>query len=199
MVAVNYQRTLFHICGGLFGTLIALIFPFPEIVVISGTFFGIAVIAEIARGRSHSFHEDFVHRFTMIMKPTERGTLLGFTWITSAALLLTFLQDQRPMVLGMLIWTFADPMAMLAGNLLPRVHSVAKGKTIEGFLAFFLTATLISVLYFTTVQVSTPIAVVAPVIGLIAAFTELLSRVIRVDDNFSTPLIVGLVTYFFVI
>lgn len=196
---VNISRTIFHVCGGLFATFIALIFPFPEIVIISGTFFMIAVIIEIRRNHNLPFHEDFIRRFAILMKPTEQGTVLGFTWVVGAALLLTLLQDFRPMVIGMLIWSFADPMAMLAGCLLPHPKTIMTGKTLEGSIAFFLTATLVSALFLMTITSKTPVLVMAPVIGLSGAIVELLSRKIRIDDNFSIPLITGMVTYFFVI
>ena len=199
MVAINFQRTLFHICGGLFGTLIALLFPFPEIILISGTFFGIVVTIEIVRQRSPEFQAEFSRRFAILMKNREQEALLGFTWIVSAAFILTFLQDARPIVLAMLVWTFADPMAMIAGKGLPNVHPIAKGKTIEGSIAFFLMATLVSALFLLTTPTTAPLIIMAPVIGIVATGTELLSRVIHIDDNFSIPLIVGLVTYFFVL
>lgn len=200
MVAINYQRTLFHLLGGLFAVSIALVFPYPEIIVISATFFGIAVIIELVRQRSPEFRDEFYRRYRVLMKITEDQTLLGFTWIVTAALLLTFLEDSRPMVLGLLTWTFADPMAMIAGKLLPHTHSIARGKTVEGSVAFFLTATLVASIFLLNAQaIAVPVIIVAPVIGMTATATELLSRVIRIDDNFSIPLIVGLVTYFFVI
>ncbi|MFA6511702.1 MAG: hypothetical protein WCV86_01055 [Patescibacteria group bacterium] len=197
--AINYKRTIFHVCGGMFGMLVALTFPFPEILVISSTFFGIALIIEVMRNRSLSFHDEFVSKFGMLMKPTERGTVLGFTWTVGATLLLSFLQDFRPMAVGMLVWTFADPMAMLAGRLLPNTRRLAEGKTLEGTIAFFLTATLVAALFLITVTTKHPVYVMAPVIGAAGAFVELISRQIKIDDNFSIPLVAGLVTYFLVI
>lgn len=200
MQEINYARLLFHVFGGLFGAAVAWVFPFPEILTISITFFGIAVIIEILRSRSREFDDLFRARYATLMKPTEHGTILGFTWVTGAALLLGFLQDFRPMVLGMLVWAFADPMAMIAGKTIRDARPITKGKTLEGSIAFFLTATLTAALVLFSFEDNTlTITVMAPAIGAVGTFAEAISRKILIDDNFSIPLFVGLTAFFFLV
>jgi dolichol kinase len=196
MHRINPVRIFFHVIGGLFAAVVAALLPHPDILIVAGTFFAIGIGLEILRSVNAEFRELFRQRFSIILKTGEQGALLGYTWVVSATFLLAFLEDWRAMALGMIIWAFGDPAAVLAGRLIPHARSILPGKTLEGSLAFFLVATLVSALFLLFTWNAAPLLLPA-LLGGVGALTELFSRRISIDDNFSIPLTVGIVSSLF--
>ena len=124
--------------------------------------------------------------FGIVLRDREERTLMGSTYFLLAASLILLLFPKTIAIVSLLILIVSDTCAALVGKGIGRVRIL--GKTLEGSLAFLLSALLIVWCYPHLNRFSGSLAAVG------AALIELLP--IHVDDNFSIPLVAGAIMFF---
>jgi dolichol kinase len=88
---------------------------------------------------------------------------------------------------GMAVLMTADAAAALIGRKFGK-HKLVNGKSLEGTLAFVLTGVLATGVCISAVGVSSLLPYVLPAV-ILAALAELFQKQLKVDDNFSIPLV----------
>jgi dolichol kinase len=88
---------------------------------------------------------------------------------------------------GMAVLMTADAAAALIGRKFGK-HKLVNGKSLEGTLAFVLTGVLAAGVCISAVGVSSLLPYVLPAV-ILAALAELFQKQLKVDDNFSIPLV----------
>ena len=150
--------------------------------------------AEAARRLSPRTNRLFVAAFGRMMRPAEeRGRVTGATYLACASAAALFAFSPTVAALALLFHAWGDPAAAIVGSRFGRVRLPHLGpgrpqsKTLEGSLAFFAVALVVSAVLRTSgaFDVFWPAAVGA----LAAAAVELLR--LPVDDNVTVPLVSG--------
>lgn len=125
------------------------------------------------------------HLFGKVVRQREQNRLVGSTYFMIGACLCVWLLDKPVAIVSLLVLIVSDTLAALVGSTLGRIPLFGP-KTLEGSMAFLLSALLIVVLY-------PGIPLAWGVAGaLLATLVELLP--LRVDDNLLIPLVMGLTT-----
>ena len=149
------------------------------------------VAAEIARRHSPRINRLFVGAFGRMMRPAEeQGRITGATYLVCASLAVLLLYPPSVAALALLFHAWGDPAAAIVGSRFGRVRlphlgpGPRQGKTLEGSMAFFAVALLVSAVLWASgaFGVFWPAALGA----LVAAVLELLR--LPVDDNVTVPL-----------
>ena len=115
-------------------------------------------------------------------------------WIVSggapvlmAALLLNLIFPPLIAAASMAVMLTGDAAAALVGRKFGK-HKLVNGKSLEGTLAFVLTGVLAAGVCISAVGVSSLLPYVLPAV-ILAALAELFQKQLKVDDNFSIPLV----------
>lgn len=134
----------------------------------------------------------------------DRGYSVGLLTYPSVLLLISilFYHHQVFLAVGWGMMAFGDGFASIVGRRIGRVKWYGGPKTLEGSIAFFFAATLLSMgmLYLLPAQVTSVLSwnewwVVVPVVALFAAATEVTPGFF--DDNLSVPLTGSLFSFAF--
>ena len=123
----------------------------------------------------------------------ERLHLNGATWITLAAFVLIACFPKTVAVAAFAMVSISDTVAALVGKRFGR-HRYGQ-KSIEGSLAFFVSAVLVVALI---PGLLLPVGIVMALAGTIAEALALKIGAFRIDDNFSVPLagaVAGMLCY----
>ena len=185
----NYARNVFHI-----GTAIAVVallelLDNPPLVLGIAAFFAVwGWSTELARRVSPRVNALVMKVFNPVAHPHEVTRVNSATWYTTALLLLASTQSTLLCVTGVVVLGIGDPIAALVGRRFGRVK-LLHGRSLEGTLAFAVSATLATFLAFTLFYpaLGLPLAFgLAAAASIAGALAELFS--LRVDDNFSIPL-----------
>lgn len=142
------------------------------------------VILEFIRIRAHSLFP-LAKTADIIERKVEKNTVAASVYFCLAAVISIFFLDQKSVIIGLSAGLLSDTGAALAGVGLGK-HEIRQGKTVEGTVAGILVASLVAFLL--NANYATVVAV-----GLIFLIFDLLE--LGIDDNFTTPLIMVLVTY----
>jgi dolichol kinase len=134
-------------------------------------------------GISHLFQKIF---FGQVLREKEKSTLMGSTYFLFAILLTILLFPKSIAIISILILILSDTAGALVGKAIGRVPIF--GKTLEGSLAFFITALFIVWLYPQLNRLWGSVA------ALGATVIEVLP--IKLDDNLSIPLVAGAIMSF---
>lgn len=121
----------------------------------------------------------------------------GAPYVLAAAFMISVLFPSIIAMISLATMLIADTAAALAGRKLGR-HKINNGtKSIEGAIAFWIASA--GVLFFFHSQYAfSNIFIVRGILGFTCAmFAEIYEKQIRMDDNFSIPLIIGLFLYIF--
>jgi len=124
--------------------------------------------------------------FGRVLREKEKPSLMGSTYFLFASILTILLFPKPIAIASLLILILSDTAAALAGRGLGRIHIFKK--TLEGTLAFLLSALLIVWLYPSLDRVWGSMA------ALGAALIEVLP--VPLDDNLTIPLIAGGIMFF---
>ena len=113
------------------------------------------------------------------------GQLCGLSWLLIGYLIILLVCDEYLVMLAMTILVFCDAFAALIGQNFGRIKLCEK--TLEGTVTFALIGCVIVEIYqhYLPGQFNSLHLIVAVIV---AAITELISKNIRLDDNFSIPL-----------
>lgn len=121
-----------------------------------------------------------------ISREHEKYSIGAHIYFTAAALIIVCFFPRDIAIGAITVATLGDAIAAIVGKPLGK-HRFKNGKSVEGSLAYFLSAFLILVLL-----IDLPHAFVGALAGTLAEFYEL-----PPDDNFSNQLAVALVMYLF--
>lgn len=124
--------------------------------------------------------------FGKVLREEEKPTLMGSTYFLFSSILTILLFPQSIAIVSILILILSDTFAALIGKGIGKVPIF--GKTLEGTVAFFLTAFLIVWIYPNLDRFSGSLA------ALGAAMIEVLP--IPLDDNLTIPLGAGAIMFF---
>lgn len=149
----------------------------------------IALSADLWRSRSASFNRFVVRWLGFMMRPAEResrtgeGTVNGATWVLIAAVLTMWLYAPKIAAAALCMFLVGDAAAAVVGRTWGRIRLPGGSKTLEGSLAFAVTAACFA-----------PWLPGAPYgIGLVGAITAATVEALplRFNDNLFVPLLSG--------
>lgn len=189
----NYTRSLFH-----FGTGIVVVFLMMHVfsgpkawMIAAWSFTAWAWSMEILRRYSRFTNRVLMWVFGPIAHPHEHHRVNSATWYGTALALLSLFAPPEAATTGVIVLASADPMAGWVGRNWGK-HKIVRSKTIEGALAFALTAFLFSILlygiYFGGIAWPERL-LLAGAAAVSGALAELFTG--GLDDNFTIPLVVG--------
>ncbi len=173
-----YSRKLFHITAG---SVIPVIYLYSglsksEAVMLLFPFVFSGLIFEYFRLLNKKF-SDFIHKhLRRLFKSDEYSRINSSVTLLLGCFITVLYFDKKTAIASMFILSIADPVACLAGIKLGRLK--IGPKTLEGSLAFFLTALIILVFFFSLKTALTG--------AFLCALTELLIRP-PADDNLLLP------------
>lgn len=116
----------------------------------------------------------------------------GSMYVLAAAIICTLLFSKQIAVIALTVMLISDTCAALFGKAYG-TRKLYKSKSLEGSLAFFLSALIINMLYEPIFHFT--YASVLACVG--ATFAELYEDKLEIDDNFSVSLTIGTVLTFF--
>lgn len=133
--------------------------------------------------------------FGNMLRELENGSLFklsGSPFVLASAFLSVILFEMHIASLAFSIMIVGDTAAALVGRKFGKIR-FSNGKTLEGYLAFVITSLLVLIIYGLIFNYSI-LFIVKGVIGIcLAGLVELYGREIRIDDNFSIPIVFGII------
>lgn len=189
----NVARTSFHVASGLVSlAMLVLVKSRLWLVGISGAIALWGYSMEIARRLSPTINDRLMRLFSAIAHPRERHQVNSSTWYVSALLLMALFFPRRGAEVGVLVLALADPAASIVGRRFGR-RQLAKGRSLEGTLAFFAVGFLAAAVWLVGRGAGLPLSAgVGAAVALVGALVELSSA--QIDDNFAVPLSCAAVT-----
>ena len=134
----------------------------------------------------------FGYVFFKVLRKEERRRkkfrISGSAYVFIAAILSMTLFSHSIAIIGLTVMIISDTFAALVGRAWG-TRKIIKNKSIEGTFAFFLSALIIN-MCFQPIFVFTYVSVIA---CMVATLAEIYGKKIKLDDNLSIPLAVGLV------
>ena len=115
----------------------------------------------------------------------------GSPYVLAAAFLVSLLFGKLPAAAAMTVMLIGDTAAALIGRRFGR-HRAPNNKSVEGVVAFIIASWIALAVLFAVCGAAPALYVVGFLAVLPAAAAELFEKQLRLDDNFSIPLIVGL-------
>lgn len=181
MATNEYWRKAFH----LLGLCIPLTYMWLPENIFMAPFFSIAstfIIIDLARLKIRPLERIFLHVAKKLLRVKEYSQPTGTFYFFIGSALTIILFPKQIAIGALFVLVLSDAAAALVGQRFGRYK--IWGKTIEGSMAFFLSAWLILALYFGR----EPLRHLIP--ALAGTLTELFP--FPVDDNLSIPLVIGL-------
>lgn len=130
--------------------------------------------------------------FLLVMRSNERQhqhfTITGGVYVLASSLICALLFTPTIAAISITVMLISDTLAALVGKAVGQ-RKIYKNKTLEGTVAFFISSLIIMML-FNPLRTFTYASVIA---CFAAAFMELFEQWFELDDNFSVPLIIGIV------
>ncbi len=153
---------------------------------------GIAVVVETLRYLHPGFRALFSRTVGFMVREAEWGRLTGSTYVLLGALLAVALFPSKNVVIGvLLVLSVSDSAASLIGMRFGRIRFL--GKSLEGSLAFLVTAAVILGLALPATPV---VALIAAVVAtVVEALPSLKLGRVELNDNVMVPLLTGAVIY----
>ncbi|NUN12054.1 MAG: hypothetical protein HUU55_00305 [Myxococcales bacterium] len=193
----NYTRSFFH-----FGTGLVVLFLMMHVfsgqkawMIAAWSFTAWAWSMELLRRYSKLTNRILMWAFGPIAHPHEHHRVNSATWYGTALALLSLFAPPEAATTGVIVLAAADPMAGWVGRNWGK-HKITRSKTMEGALAFGVTAFLFTMLLFSVYfgGLAWPDRLVlAGVAAVSGALAELFTG--GLDDNFTIPLVVGGTVY----
>jgi dolichol kinase len=189
-------RRLFHLVNGVStATAYALFFTHETVVRIFGTIACIVYIVDrirIAYPETVARRAAWVNR--IFLRAEEQVREAAMTPFAIAVLLTILTVPKLAALIAIYTLAIADPLAAIVGIRLGR-HRITHNRSVEGSLAFFAATVAIAAAVLRWGTAASPLgtAGVSAAIGLTAVGCELVP--LRVDDNLTIPIVVGLSTW----
>lgn len=181
------KRGLFHIFGGLFAPVAALLLPRMVLLISLGVVTFIFLAFELLRFRAPGINRWFFSFFKPLLREKEASRLTGASYMLVASLI-AFLVFQRDIaVLALSFLAVGDPLATIVGTHIGKRKLL--GKTLEGDLACFISCIAIGFV-FHYAGLSIPLLTI--LLGSVGA-TIVEAMPLPINDNLTVPLFAGLV------
>ena len=193
-------RKLIHL-SSLWMVALIWFFPYPKMLLFYG--FAICLILNLLCEYAYSCQVRFITPvYAFFFKNMLRGKIKRGQWVVSgstpvfaAAALVTLLFPQQIAAIALGVMLLADTAAALIGRRFGK-HKTVNGKSLEGVIAFCVTGSLWACLLLYFAGLLTVTTATGAVVGVIlASIAELFEKQIRMDDNFSIPLISGFIIW----
>lgn len=129
-----------------------------------------------------------------MLRPHEKkgkGFFNGATWVLISATICVLAFPKIITITGFTILIISDICAALIGRRFGK-HGFFD-KSWEGTIAFIISAIAIIFIYYNLFELPYSYLVIGVLAAVIGGFVEAVSKVIKVDDNLSIPISVGLV------
>lgn len=130
--------------------------------------------------------------FLPVLRNSERQhqhfTVTGGVYVLASSLVCTLLFSNIVAAISITVMLISDTLAALVGKAVGQ-RKIYKNKSLEGSVAFFMSALIIMML-FNPLRTFTYASVIA---CFAAMFMELFEQWFELDDNFSVPLVIGIV------
>lgn len=143
---------------------------------------------DVTRKKYTKVNEIFCKYLGFTIRKAEHQSFTGSTYFMIGTFFTILLFSQQIAILSLCVLVISDTCASLIGISCGK-RKIMKNKTLEGFLAFFISALVISFIggiYF--YMPPTPLMVAS----LVASSLELFSKKIKIDDNILIPLGYGI-------
>lgn len=190
----NYTRSIFHVGSAFLALLFIQYTPWDILSVVAIVLALMGWTMEISRRRSERINALLMRLFSHVSHPHERFRVNSATWYTTALALLGMTQSPAACALAVTALGVGDPAAALIGRRYGKTR-IVHGRSLEGTLTFFAVSTVASLavlqIWHAEFGLGTAL-IIASIASAAGALTELYSG--RVDDNFSIPVVTGLVT-----
>ena len=185
-------RKLIHL-SSLWMPLFIFFTPYTWSCLLFGTALIVDLIIEYANYKRYKWvRRTFGRLFfkTLRSKETTHRRFLpsGSVYVLAAAFLCSIFFSREISAMALSIMLVSDSCAALIGKKFGR-HKIYKHKSLEGTLAFFVSAVLINWLFYPLL----PFSFISLSACLAATCAELWEDKIRIDDNLSIPLIIGMI------
>jgi diacylglycerol kinase (CTP) len=192
---MNYARNVFHAMMGVTGVLMyQFVLGRTAALAVMLCLLSVFGTLEITRRFSPRWNDFLVDRvFGIIARPHERHHVNGSTWFLIALVVIVFLYPKNVVIPAVLILSFADPAASVAGKLWGG-RKIVHGKSYVGSLAFLAIAFCISLPFALAVHSIAVGMLTAAAIALAGTLAELF--ITGIDDNFSIPIVCATAGYF---
>lgn len=190
----NYTRSIFHVISALVALLFVEFTPWNIVMWVAFGFAMAGWMMEISRRYNQTANELLMKLFSHVSHPHERFRVNSATWYTTALAILGLTQSPIACALAVTALGVGDPAAALVGRKYGRTR-IVHGRSLEGTLTFFavsLAASLGVIAIWHGELLWVDALIVAAAASLCGALAELFSG--RIDDNFSIPMVTGLVT-----
>jgi len=188
----NYYRNLFHVTSALVALGVVALAPSQGFIIFPAACFCLTAWSlEIGRRFSPHLNDRLMRFFGRVAHVHERHRVNSSTWYATALLLLSVFTTPAVSAFSVAVLGIGDPIAALIGRRYGKTPLRA-GRSLEGSLAFFCAAFLVSLLIAT---VALPLGLpqtlsVALAAAAVGALTELFST--HLDDNFTIPIAVAI-------
>ena len=157
----------------------------------------LSIIIDFA-GRKKSKFRDFYHKiFGKILRPHEYYdvfTLNGATWVLISAVVCIIMFPKIFVVTGFSILIISDISSALIGRRFGK-HPLLVGKSWEGTAAFWITAIFTIIIIGVVLSVPWTYFLFGIVAAFIGGIAEAASTMLKMDDNLSIPVSIGLVMW----
>ena len=191
----NYSRNFFHLFNSLWGVLLyELVLDRTGMLWVSGGILALAIVVEVSRRLSPALNKEFCERiFGAVSRPHETHNITSATWYSLALFLGVWLLPQHAIEAGTSVLGVADPVASLAGKAWGKTK-IYRDKSLEGSLGFFFAAIATLVIFFSLISAgysTLTIGITAVSVAAVTTLAELYAG--RIEDNFSIPIVGGVV------
>ncbi len=153
---------------------------------------------DLLRQRYKALNDLALHVFGPVMRQSEAHKLAGTSFLITGVTLVVIIFPPEIVSLTLLFLCFADPLASYVGIRYGK-EKILGNKTIQGFLAAFVTCLICSYVYLSFLNFPPDrLLIFSLLAGLLGSLAELIP-IAKIDDNFSLPVVsaIGLYVLFY--
>jgi diacylglycerol kinase (CTP) len=189
---LHLKRKAFHIFGGLVTLFPYVVLGYSALTMAAGLACALAwiMLLEYLRARSEKTNKIMLFFFGPFLRESEIGSMSGMPFYVASCLFAFLMFPHHVAILSILYLALGDPSSSFFGVLFGRSR-LFPNKSLEGTLGGFCVCALVSLGYFSYIQIpQDKLAVMVLLGGFAGAVAELLP--LNVDDNFAIPVVSGL-------
>ena len=142
---------------------------------------------DIARMKNHHIESIYNYFFSIVTKEYEYKRLTSASYVCLSILFVTFFFDEKIAIASLLLMSLSDPFASVFGRYFGSFKIYEK--SLEGSIVFY----IISCSVLIALNFSYSISII---VSLFCTVVELLSRKIKIDDNFLIPVTASFILFF---